>query len=94
MHITTDYGQLGAKADEKALTDTKAYLGTESFERLRNTLRDSYLHYLLIGKDPEAADEAIYMSMDLFLGVSGFPVAAMIRKAKHELGLLCYWPNN
>lgn len=85
MHYTREY-----KNDEEAIEACKEYWGQERFA----TIYRSILRYYKEPHDkitPEQADNGIHLAISL-AGVEGFPVYALIRKAKHELGLLCYWP--
>lgn len=81
MHYTISY-----KNDEDALVDVMSYWGKERFEEIYRSIIDYY-------RDVEdSQDECVHFNLS-FAGVEGYPVKALIRKAKHELGLLCYWPN-
>ena len=63
MHTEIDYGKI-PDADARALKDVQSFLGAERFNNIVEKLKDS----------PKQTPWKFLVLLDMFLGISGFPV--------------------
>lgn len=76
--------------DNDAITETRNYLGDENFEIVLNHMRDFYKNPPK-ENTPWQNDNGMHLMLS-FAGVQGYPVNALIRMVKVELGMASYWP--